>query len=94
MRRTAALIGKLRIPELVSNLTWGGPDWRTLYITATHSVYAVPVKVGPRNEPYMRGSQKAGRGPAGTGSGAAGHAIGPQPSSPSRATRSIPRAAR
>ena len=53
------LIGKLRIPELVSNLTWGGPDWRTLYITATHSVYAVPVKVGPRNEPYMRGGQNA-----------------------------------
>ena len=62
------LIGKLRVPELVSNLTWGGPDWRTLYITATHSVYAVPVKVGPRNEPYMRARPEcAGRGPAGAG---------------------------
>ena len=36
-----ALIGKLRVPELVGNLTWGGQDCRTLFLTATHSVYAV-----------------------------------------------------
>jgi gluconolactonase len=48
------LIGKLRVPELVGNLAWGGPDWRTLFLTATHSVYAVETKVGPRIEPYMR----------------------------------------
>jgi gluconolactonase len=48
------LIGKLRLPELVGNLTWGGPDFRTLFLTATHSVYAVETKVGPRTEPYMR----------------------------------------
>jgi gluconolactonase len=48
------LVGKLRIPELVGNLAWGGPDWRTLFLTATHSVYAVETKVGPRIEPYMR----------------------------------------
>jgi len=33
--------------ELVANLAWGGPDFRTLYLTATHSVYAIPVKAGP-----------------------------------------------
>jgi gluconolactonase len=52
------LIGKLRVPELVGNLAWGnsltgGADWRTLYLTATHSVYAIETKIGPRLEPYM-----------------------------------------
>jgi gluconolactonase len=52
------LIGKVRVPELASNLAWGhslsgGAEWRTLYITATHSVYAVETKIGPRTEPYM-----------------------------------------
>jgi gluconolactonase len=48
------LMGKVRIPELASNLHWGGADFRTLYVTATHSVYAVNIKVGPRPEPFMR----------------------------------------
>ena len=53
------LIGKLRLPELVSNLAWGnsltgGADWHMLYLTATHSVYAVETKIGPRLEPYMK----------------------------------------
>ena len=47
-------IGKVSIPELPANLAWGGPDWRTLYVCATTSVYAIPVRVGPRVEPYMR----------------------------------------
>jgi gluconolactonase len=48
------LIGKVRVPELVANLAWGGPDLRTLFMCATHSVYSVKTKVGPRLEPYMR----------------------------------------
>lgn len=48
------LIGKLRVPELVGNLAWGGPDWRTLFLTATHSLYAIETKVGPRPEPFMK----------------------------------------
>jgi gluconolactonase len=48
------LIGRVSIPEMAANLHWGGPDWRTLYVTATTSVYAVDVKVGPRSEPFMR----------------------------------------
>ena len=51
---TGKLIGKVSIPELPANLHWGGEDWRTLYVTASTSVYAIPVKVGPRNEPFMR----------------------------------------
>jgi gluconolactonase len=47
-------LGKLSIPEPPANFHWGGADWSTLYVCATTSVYAVPVKVGPRNEPFMR----------------------------------------
>jgi gluconolactonase len=47
-------LGKVAIPELPANLHWGGADWRTLYVCASTSVYAVDVKVGPRNEPFMR----------------------------------------
>mgnify|MGYP000847637091 CR=1 FL=1 len=46
-------IGKVSVPELPANLHWGGPDWRTLYVCATTSVYAIPVRVGPRAEPFM-----------------------------------------
>jgi gluconolactonase len=48
------LIGKVAIPEFAANLHWGGPDWRTLFITATTSVYALDLKVGPHVEPFMR----------------------------------------
>jgi gluconolactonase len=47
------LLGKVRAPELVANLTWGGPDFGVLFLTATHSVYRIATKVGPRREPYM-----------------------------------------
>jgi gluconolactonase len=56
------LLGKVRAPEPVANLAWGGPDFRTLYLTATHSVYAIPTKVGPRHEPYMSGKRGAPAG--------------------------------
>ncbi len=35
------LLGKLHIPEIVSNLTFGGPKRNDLFITATSSVYAL-----------------------------------------------------
>ena len=62
------LVGKLRVPELVGNLAWGGPDWRTLFLTATHSVYAVDTKVGPRIEPFMRSAARAADAQGSTGS--------------------------
>ena len=48
------LIGKVRTPELVANLAWGGPDFRTLFLTASQSLYAVKTRIGPRVEPYMQ----------------------------------------
>ena len=50
---SGALAGKLRVPEVVANLAWGGDDFRTLFLTASRSVYALKTKVGPRAEPYM-----------------------------------------
>jgi gluconolactonase len=52
------LIGKVRAPELVANLAWGGPEFRTLFLTATHSVYRIETKVGPRREPYMNARKR------------------------------------
>ncbi|MDJ1007476.1 MAG: isochorismatase family protein [Paracoccaceae bacterium] len=47
------LLGEIALPENCANFHWGGPGWKTLYCTATTSVYALPVKVGPRAEPFM-----------------------------------------
>ncbi|MTD54925.1 hypothetical protein GKO32_13190 [Amycolatopsis sp. RM579] len=47
-------IGKIRIPEKVANLHWGGPGWRTLFLTATTSLYAIDTTTGPRKEPFMQ----------------------------------------
>jgi gluconolactonase len=38
-------LGKIKIPQMVSNLTFGGPRRNRLFITATKSVYAVFVGV-------------------------------------------------
>ena len=46
-------LGTVRIPENVGNLTWGGPDWRTLFVPEHHLAVRVQTKVGPRREPYM-----------------------------------------
>lgn len=46
-------LGTLLIPEHVGNLHWGGPDWKTLFIAASTSLYAIRTLVGPRREPFM-----------------------------------------
>jgi len=58
---TGRLLGKVSIPELAANLHWGGDDWRTLFVCATHSLYAVTTRLGPRNEPFMRAGPAAAR---------------------------------
>jgi gluconolactonase len=68
------LLGKVRVPELAGNLHWGGVDFRTLFVTATHSVYTVPTKVGPRLEPFMRPRRTAA---ASVGEGATATSITP-----------------
>jgi gluconolactonase len=37
-------LGTIVMPEQPANLTWGGKDYRTLYITATTSVYRLDLK--------------------------------------------------
>jgi gluconolactonase len=49
-----ALLGKLATPEMVGNLAWGGDDFHELFIMASHSVYRIRTRVGPRVEPFMR----------------------------------------
>lgn len=39
-----ALLGKIAVPEVPANFCFGGPDGRTLFITARSSVYALRVK--------------------------------------------------
>ena len=87
--RSGALIGKVKVPELVANLHWGKSDWRTLFMCATHSLYAVRTKIGPHTEPFMR-QASAGASTTSTAAPAAA------PSAPTRRMgyRSILRAAR
>ena len=39
------LIGRILLPEAAANLCFGGPDGRTLFMTARTSLYAVPTTV-------------------------------------------------
>lgn len=47
-------LGVVPFPENTGNLTWGGPDWKWLFVPASTSLYRLTTKVGPRREPYMR----------------------------------------
>ncbi len=69
---TGQMLGTVAIPELVANLTWGGTDWRTLFVCASTSVYAVDVGIGPRKEPYMNARPNRESPPAPSGHGEAG----------------------
>ncbi|NOL44722.1 SMP-30/gluconolactonase/LRE family protein [Kribbella sandramycini] len=46
------LLGKLLVPEVVSNLTFGGPKRNRLFITATTSVYSLYTTVNGAAPPY------------------------------------------
>ena len=39
------LIGKVKVPEVVANVAWGGPKNNVLYICGTTSLYAVRLMV-------------------------------------------------
>jgi gluconolactonase len=47
----AELLGKALVPEVVANLTFGGPGKDTLFITATTSLYAIKVKARGAQRP-------------------------------------------
>jgi gluconolactonase len=42
---TGKLIGKIRVPQTVANLTFGGPKRNRLFIAATRSLYSLYVAV-------------------------------------------------
>ena len=46
-------LGVIPVPEGVGNLTWGGSDWRTLYMPSSTSLYRVETKVASARLPYM-----------------------------------------
>jgi gluconolactonase len=48
------LIGKLHLPEIVANLTFGGPKRNDLYITASSSLYTLRVNVTGARYPAPR----------------------------------------
>jgi gluconolactonase len=49
-----ARLGIIRTPEVPANLAFGGPDLRTLFLTARTSVYTLRVKVPGQPHPLFR----------------------------------------
>jgi gluconolactonase len=47
-------LGVIETPENVHNLNWGGPDWKTLYMTCSTSLCRAQMKVAGNRVPYMR----------------------------------------
>jgi gluconolactonase len=45
-------LGTVHVPEIVGNLTWGGPAWRTLYLASSTSLYRLETKVASARLPY------------------------------------------
>jgi gluconolactonase len=39
------LLGRITMPEVTANVAWAGDDWRTLYLTASTSLYRLQVSV-------------------------------------------------
>ena len=44
----ATCLGVIKVPEYTANFAWGDDDFRTLYITASTSVYRIRTKVAGR----------------------------------------------
>jgi gluconolactonase len=38
-------LGRIDVPEVVANMAWGDDDWKTLYITASTSLYRIKLDV-------------------------------------------------
>ena len=45
LNRDGILIGKVRIPEMVGNVCFGGPNLNRLFIAGTSSLYSVYLNV-------------------------------------------------
>jgi gluconolactonase len=46
-------LGEIEVPDETTNLNWGDDDWRTLYITAHHSIYRMRMNVAGNRLTYM-----------------------------------------
>ena len=46
-------LGEIVLPEGAANMHWGGDDWRTMFVCATTSLYAIAMKIPGRVEPFM-----------------------------------------
>ena len=42
---TGELLGKIAVPKAVTNLAWGGKNYKTLYITAREAIYRIPLNI-------------------------------------------------
>ena len=42
--QTARLLGRILVPQQAGNFTWGDPDLRSLYITASQTLYRIRLK--------------------------------------------------
>jgi gluconolactonase len=42
---SARVLGRIRFPNHVSNLCWGGDDWKSLFITDHHRMYRTQVRI-------------------------------------------------
>jgi gluconolactonase len=49
--RDGNLLGKIRLPQMVSNLTFGGPKRNRLFITSCHALYSVYVAANGAQRP-------------------------------------------
>jgi gluconolactonase len=47
-------LGIVEVPENVGNVAWGGPEWRTLYMPSSTSLYRIETKVASAPLPYHR----------------------------------------
>ncbi|GIT60054.1 MAG: hypothetical protein Ct9H300mP19_20020 [Dehalococcoidia bacterium] len=45
----ATSLGVINVPEVVANFTWGDDDLKTLYITASTSLYRTRVNIAGRS---------------------------------------------
>jgi gluconolactonase len=55
----STLLGIIRFPEVAVNFTWGGADLTDLYVTATHSVYRLHMRL-PGHDPLAPSPQQDG----------------------------------
>jgi gluconolactonase len=53
------LLGRIEVPEVAANIGWGDDDYKTLYITASNSLYRIRLKI-PGVQPGTTGNRKLG----------------------------------